>query len=207
MFGFLLVPWGNLALIRLGGGTRGHQLGYLPTFQKLIDIMTSPFLTFHINPIWPGLWKDVKARGGHYGPPCFFSFGATKSPKLNLGTFLALKTTWKAILNIFRSLSLVARGWEISIAIILEKFKIFKILSFKGVMHLRWKLRTYTIQIELEKVEFVSEKINFFEIFWFSPNAQGPPKIFDVQFFEKQTPKLAFWDLANMERNKVRKFG
>ena len=35
-------------------------------------------------------------------------------------------------------------------------------------------------------------------------------KIFDVnffQFFEKQTPKLAFWDLANMERNKVRKFG
>ena len=67
-----------------------------------------------INPIWPGLWKDVKARGGHYGPPRFFSFGATKSPKLNLGTFLALKTTWKAILNIFRSLSLVARGRQIS---------------------------------------------------------------------------------------------
>ena len=42
------------------------------------------------------------------------------------------------------------------------------------------------------------------------PNARGPPKTFDVnlfQFFEKQTPKLAFWDLANMDRNKVRKFG
>ena len=49
-----------------------------------------------------------------------------------------------------------------------------------------------------------------FKIFWFSPNAREPPKIFNVQFFqffEKQTPKLAFWDLANMGRNKVRKFG
>ena len=26
-------------------------------------------------------------------------------------------------------------------------------------------------------------------------------------FFEKQTPKLASWNPANMERNKVRKFG
>ena len=164
-----------------------------------------------LNPIWPGLWKDVMARGGAImAPPRFFSFGATKSPKLNLGTFLALKTTWKAILNIFRSLSLVTRGREISIDILVEKFKIFKILSFKGVMHLKWKLRTCTIQIELEKVGFISKKTKNFKIFRFSPNARGPPKIFDVnffQFFEKQTPKLAFWDLANMERNKVRKFG
>ena len=163
-----------------------------------------------LNPIRPSLWKDVVTRGSHYAPPCFFSFGATKSPKLNLGTFLALKTTWKAILNIFRSLSLVARGRQFSIDIIVEKFKIFKILSFKGVMHLKWKLRTCTIQIELEKVGFISKKTKNFKIFRFSPKARGPPKIFDVkffQFFEKQTPKLAFWDLANMERNKVRKFG
>ena len=39
-------------------------------------------------------------RGGHYGhPPHFISFLATKTPKLNLCTFLALKSTWKAILN------------------------------------------------------------------------------------------------------------
>ena len=143
-------------------------------------------------------------------PPWFFGFGATKCPKLNLGTFLGLKTTWEAILNIFRSLCLVARGRQISIDIIVEKFKIFKILSFKGVMHLKWKLRTCTIQIELEKEGFVSKKMKIFKIFLFSPNARGPPKILDVnffQFFEKQTPKLAFWDLANMERNKGRKFG
>ena len=164
-----------------------------------------------VNPILPRLWKDVVTRGGgHYGPPWFFGFGATKCPKMNLGTFLGLKTTWEAILNIFRSLCLVARGRQISIDIIVEKFKIFKILSFKGVMHLKWKLRTCTIQIELEKVGFISKKTKNFKIFRFSPNARGPPKIFDVnffQFFEKQTPKLAFWDLANMERNKVRKFG
>ena len=45
------------------------------------------------NPIWPGLWKDVKALGGIMAPSRFFSFGATKSPKLNLGTFFALITT------------------------------------------------------------------------------------------------------------------
>ena len=42
------------------------------------------------------------------------------------------------------------------------------------------------------------------------PNARGPPKIFDVkffQFFEKQTPKLAFWDLSNIKGDKFRKFG
>ena len=66
---------------------------------------------------------------------------------------------------------------------------------------------------------YLSSKLSLFnpilpglwkDVFRFSPNARGPPKIFDVnffQFFEKQTPKLAFWDLANMERNKVRKFG
>ena len=114
-------------------------------------------------------------------PPCFFGFGAAKSTKLNLGTFLALKTTWKAILNIFWSLSLVARGWQISIDIVVETFKI---LSFKGVMHLKWKLRTCTIQFDLEKVGFVGEKIKFFEIFWFLPNAREPSKLFDVQFFQ-----------------------
>ena len=107
----------------------------------------------------PAFGKTLRPGGGPLWPPLFFSFGATKSPKLKLNTFLALKTTWKAILNIFRSLNLVARGRQISINIIVEKFKIFKISSFKGVMHIKWKLRTCTIQIELEKVAFVSKKI------------------------------------------------
>ena len=42
--------------------------------------------------------------------------------------------------------------------ITVEKFKISKILSFNGVMHLKWKLRTCTIQIELEKIGFISKK-------------------------------------------------
>ena len=107
---------------------------------------------------YPSSGKTLLPGGAIMAPPYFFGFGATKSPKLNLGTFLTLKTTWKAILNIFRSLSLVARGRQFSIDIIVEKFKIFKILSFKGVMHLKWKLRTCTIQIELEKVGFVSKR-------------------------------------------------
>ena len=42
----------------------------------------------NINPILPGLWKDVVTRGGAImAPPWFFGFGATKSPKLNLAIF------------------------------------------------------------------------------------------------------------------------
>ena len=40
------------------------------------------------------------------------------------------------------------------------------------------------VLLEHEKVCFVSERIKDFKIFWFLPNAQGPPKIFDVQFFQ-----------------------
>ena len=67
----------------------------------------------------------------------FFSFRATKSPKLNLGTFLALKSTLKAILDNLRFLSLATKGWQISMDIIVEKFKISKILSFYGAMLLK----------------------------------------------------------------------
>ena len=78
-------------------------------------------------------------------------------------------------------------------------------------MHLKWKLRTCRIQIELEKVGFVCEKKKIFQIhFLLLPYAQGNQKILDVQFFqifEKQTPSLAFLDLASIQRNKVRNFG
>ena len=50
----------------------------------------------------------------------------------------------------------------------------------------------------------------FFNFFRFSPKARGPPKIVDIKFFrffEKQTSKLAFWNLAIIKRNKVRNFG
>ena len=54
-------------------------------------------------------------------------------------------------MNNFRFLSLAAKGWQISMDIIVEKFKISKILSFNGAMHLL-KAETYKIHIELEKV-------------------------------------------------------
>ena len=115
---------------------------------------------WHLTLLYLGSGKTLLPGGGAaLWPPCFFDFGTIKSPKLNLCTFFGTKITWKAILNIFRSLSLVARGRQFSIDIIVEKFKIFKILSFKGVMHLKWKLRTCTIQIELEKIRFEIDKL------------------------------------------------
>ena len=116
------------------------------------------------NPILPKLWKDVVTQGGAImAPPCFFGFGATKSPKLNLGTFLALKTTWKAILNIFRSLSLVARGQQISKDTIVRntKYSRFWVSRVLGTSNKSWQC---TIQIELEKVRFASKKIKEFKI-------------------------------------------
>ena len=38
-----------LTLIRLGGDLCSHQRSYLSTIQKLIEIMTSHFLTFQVG--------------------------------------------------------------------------------------------------------------------------------------------------------------
>ena len=46
------------------------------------------------NPILLRLWKDIVDWWGHYGPPRFFSFGAAKSPKLNLSWLGSGKTLW-----------------------------------------------------------------------------------------------------------------
>ena len=34
-----------------------------------------------VNPILPGLWKDIVTRGGHYGPPLFFCLWGHQKPK------------------------------------------------------------------------------------------------------------------------------
>ena len=118
-------------------------------------------------------------------PPCFSSFGTTKSPKQNLGTFLVLKPTWKAILDNFRFLSLATRCWKQLMDFIEEKFKISKILSFYGAMLLKWKLRTCKIQIEFEKIDFVSKQF-FFHFFLITAWCSRPPKILDVKFLKSK---------------------
>ena len=53
-------------------------------------------------------------------------------------------------------------------------------------------------------------KRKILQFFQFLPNALASQKIFVIsffQFFEKQTPKLAFWDLSNIKGDKFRKFG
>ena len=52
-------------------------------------------MTVIVNPILPKLWKDVVARGGHYGPPSFFQlWGYQKlktEPSHIFGTKINLK--------------------------------------------------------------------------------------------------------------------
>ena len=123
----------------------------------------------------------------------FFSFRATKSPKMNLCTFLALKTTWKVILDNFRFLSLATKGRQISMDITVEKSKISKISSFNDEMHLKRKLRTYTIQIELEKIGFISKK-KFFSIFSdFRLMLEDPQKFSTSNFFNFLKNKYQNW--------------
>ena len=63
-------------------------------------------------------------------------------------------------MNNLRLLTLVAKGQQILVDIIVESFKILKNISLEGVMHPKGKLKTYTIQIKLEKEGFVREKKN-----------------------------------------------
>ena len=62
-------------------------------------------------------------------------------------------------------------------------------MRYRDVIYLKTKLRTCTIKIQAEKVRFFAKKFDFFQYFDFSPNARGPPKIFDALFpqnFEKK---------------------
>ena len=91
-----------------------------------------------------------------------------------------------------------------------EKTSKLQILSYKRVIYLKRNLRTYTKQIQPEKIRFFAKKGIFFNFFNFSRHARGPPKIFDVQFsknFQKKFKKWLLWDLSILERNKVMSFG
>ena len=70
----------------------------------------------------------------------------------------------------------------------------FQILSYRRDIYPKRKLRTSTIQIQPEKVWIFAKKIFFFQFFWFSRHARGPPEIFDVHFFEsfKKNSKNGF---------------
>ena len=57
-------------------------------------------------------------------------------------------------------------------------------MSYIRVIYLKRKLRTYTKQIQPEKIRFFAKKGIFFNFFDFSRHARGPPEIFDVHFFE-----------------------
>ena len=91
-----------------------------------------------------------------------------------------------------------------------QKKSKFQILSYRGDIYPKRKLRTSTIQIQPEKVWIFAKKMLFFQFFWFSRHARGPPEIFDVHFFEnfkKKFQKWLYWVLSNIERNKVMNFG
>ena len=83
-------------------------------------------------------------------------------------------------------------------------------MSYRRVIYLKRKLRTYTKQIQPEKIRFFAKKGIFFNFFDFSRHARGPPEIFDVHFFEsfkKKFQKWLYWGLSDIERNKVKNFG
>ena len=85
-----------------------------------------------------------------------------------------------------------------------------QILTYRSVIYLKRKLRICTINIQPEKVGFLAKNWIFFRFSNFSPNARGPPKIFDVQFceiFKNKFQKWLLWDLSGIERNKVKNFG
>ena len=116
------------------------------------------------------------------------------------------KTTWKIFWTI-----LVAQGGQILVDVIVEKIKKFHNFEFQGCNTPQMKAENkYSSNWAWKSRVFYQKKKEKIKIFRFSPFAWGPPNIFDVpffQFFEKQIPKLAFWDLANIKRKKVRNFG
>ena len=103
-------------------------------------------------------------------PPSFLSFEATKSPKLSLRQIF-----W--FFSVHRHQKQHPK-WKFSG----QKWLKFQILSYRRVIYLKRKLRTYTKQIQPEKIRIFANQRIFFNFFDFSRHARGPPKNFDVQF-------------------------
>ena len=94
-----------------------------------------------------------------------------------------------------------------------QNIKKFEIFSKRLNIYIKRKQRTFLIHIQLQKYDFFQkrEKFRFFSIF----NLRGDPLILKVPYhifgffknwfsFFKKWP---LWDLANVKRNKVMKFG
>ena len=72
-----------------------------------------------------------------YRPHLVFQLWGCQTPQTEPWHIFGTKNNLKSHLDNSRFLSLAAKGWQISMDIIVEKFKISKILSFKGAMHLK----------------------------------------------------------------------
>ena len=89
-----------------------------------------------------------------------------------------------------------------------KKSRNFKILSYRNVIYLKRKLRTCTIQIHKQKVQFLKGNHFFLKFLKFSHHSWGRPKIFEVMFFEvfkKKFKKWLYQGLSKVARNKLRK--
>ena len=69
------------------------QILYLQPERNLAALWAEAFQPCSLTLFYPGSGKTLLPGGAIMAPPWFFGFGDTKSPKLNLGTFLGLKTT------------------------------------------------------------------------------------------------------------------
>ena len=125
-------------------------------------------------------------------PPSFFQLWGYQNPKTEPWHIFCTKNNLKSHFDNFRFLSLAAKGLQSSKDIIKEKSKISKILSFDGEIHLKWKLKTCTIQIQLEKMMFNAKKRNYF-FFDFLLMLKDPQKFSTSNFFNFLKNKLQNW--------------
>ena len=76
-------------------------------------------------------------------------------------------------------------------------------------MHLKWKVRKWTIQIEFEKVGFACEKIKFFNFFFEYCLKLKAPKNFGRLIFSiiwKTYTKIGFLGPGKYQKEQIRNF-
>ena len=116
-------------------------------------------------------------------------YKSSKGSKQDLCRFLALKPTWKAILNIPRFPSLATRGQQILMNVIVkenQKFsKFLVVLQMKGenIYNSNWAKRN----------RFCCWKKIWVFFFRFLPNAGGPLKLLTSNFFIFSKNKHQNW--------------
>ena len=145
------------------------------------------------NPILHGLWEIRYYVGGHFVPASTLNlYNSANMPpshqnlisNKNCGLYLSINTKNSPLNGVLLPQSITKIRTSPLKNLQAKKKEKFQILTYKSIIYLKRKLRTCTIQIQQEKVQFFTEKNIFFNFFNFRVMVRPGRKFWTPSFLK-----------------------